>query len=172
MEYLIHKVKAKTLIATHYHELIELEKQFNSVKNFSVSVYENDKEVVFLKKIVAGGANKSYGLDVAKIAGIPLEIIDNAKNHLQIFEQKNSQETLKKNLKSENNFFEENPEISKEKKEETWPELTLFGEIQVSDSFIEDSKYNKIKSILESFDLNKTSPIQALNLLVKLKEEI
>jgi len=56
------------LIATHYHELIQLEESLPGVKNFSVNVYETDKEVIFMKKIVSGGASKSYGLDVAKLA--------------------------------------------------------------------------------------------------------
>ncbi len=68
VQYIAEKIGAKTLFATHYHELISLEGQLPGVKNYSVSVYETDKEVVFMKKIVAGGASKSYGLDVAKIA--------------------------------------------------------------------------------------------------------
>ncbi|NCO97570.1 hypothetical protein GW864_00040 [bacterium] len=68
LEYLVTKIGAKTLIATHYHELIQLEDTLPGVKNFSVSVYETEKEVIFMKKIVRGGASKSYGLDVAKLA--------------------------------------------------------------------------------------------------------
>jgi DNA mismatch repair protein MutS len=74
------------LIATHYHELIQLEETLPGVKNFSVSVYETDKEVIFMKKIVSGGASKSYGLDVAKLAGIPATIIEQAKIHLNSYE--------------------------------------------------------------------------------------
>jgi DNA mismatch repair protein MutS len=79
-------IKSKTLIATHYHELIAMEKQLPGVHNYSVSVYETDKEVVFMKKIVKGGASKSYGIDVAKIAGIPESVIAQAKyilDHLE-----------------------------------------------------------------------------------------
>lgn len=75
------------MIATHYHELIQLEETLAGVKNYSVHVYETEKEVVFMKKIVRGGASKSYGLDVAKIAGIPSTIVQRAKEHLDILEQ-------------------------------------------------------------------------------------
>jgi DNA mismatch repair protein MutS len=68
LEYVSLKLKCKTLIATHYHELIDLEHSIPGVKNYSVSVYETDKEVIFMKKIVSGGANKSYGIQVARLA--------------------------------------------------------------------------------------------------------
>lgn len=87
LEYLVTTIKAKTLIATHYHELIQLEETHPGVKNYSVSVYETDKEVIFMKKIVKGGASKSYGLDVAKLAGIPATIVERAKGHLNELEQ-------------------------------------------------------------------------------------
>ena len=80
IEYIVEKLKAKTLFATHYHELIKLEKNYPSkVKNFSVAVYENEWNIIFMKKIVPGGADKSYGIYVAKLAGLPAEIIENAK---------------------------------------------------------------------------------------------
>ena len=98
VQYIAEKIGAKTLFATHYHELISLEGQLPGVKNYSVSVYETDKEVVFMKKIVAGGASKSYGLDVATIAGIPTIIVDAAKrnlSHLEKAEIKNQKAEMK-----------------------------------------------------------------------------
>lgn len=86
LEYIASEVKSKTLIATHYHELIQLEGVLPGVKNYSVSVYETDKEVIFMKKIVPGGASKSYGLDVAKLAGISQTIIERAKYNLEHLE--------------------------------------------------------------------------------------
>jgi DNA mismatch repair protein MutS len=87
-EHIVAKIKAKTLFATHYHELIALEKEFPSFYNYSVSVYETAESVVFLKKIVKGGASKSYGIDVALRAGIPQSVIENAKKHLKGLESK------------------------------------------------------------------------------------
>jgi len=141
LEYITTQIKAKTLIATHYHELISLEWQLDGVRNFSVSVYETDKQVVFMKKIVPGWANKSYGLDVAKIAWIPNSIIDRAKQNLEHLENwKDNKHSGKLPLYSQATF-------------NTW-------------------NYEKIKSILESFDINNLTPLQALQLLFKIKDEI
>ena len=70
---------AKTLFATHYHELTELEGRMNNVKNFSIAVKEQGDDIIFLRKIVQGGADKSYGIQVAKLAGVPDMVIDRAK---------------------------------------------------------------------------------------------
>lgn len=86
LHYILHVLQSKTLIATHYHELISLEAESPLIKNFSVSVYETSKEVVFMKKISAGGANKSYGIDVAKLAGIPHQILQEATAYLKSLE--------------------------------------------------------------------------------------
>ncbi len=79
LENLTQKIKAKTLFATHYHELTELEGKIEGVKNFKVAVKELNGSVVFLRKIMRGGANKSFGIEVASLAGIPKEITDRAK---------------------------------------------------------------------------------------------
>jgi len=135
------KIKSKTIIATHYHELIEMENILPWVKNFSVSVYETDKEVVFLKKIVKWWASKSYGIDVAKLAGISHEIISMATN---ILEWLNSKEAK---VKTSDMLFQE-PVV------------------------INDPHYEKIKKILNSYDLNNITPLQALQLLAKIKDSI
>jgi DNA mismatch repair protein MutS len=93
-DYLLTKTKAKTLFATHYHELITLEKEYDNFHNYSVSVYETAESVVFLKKIVKGGASKSYGIDVALRAGIPQSVIDNAKKHLKGLESQKNWPTI------------------------------------------------------------------------------
>ena len=149
LEYLVTNIGAKTLIATHYHELIQLEETLPGVKNFSVSVYETDKEVIFMKKIVSGGASKSYGLDVAKLAGIPATIIEQAKIHLNSYE-----------LPITNN------ELKIQKKE-----LWALG-FELSANPKSNLAYEKIKSLLESYDLNNITPLQALQLLNKIKDDL
>ncbi len=139
LEYIAQNIKCKTLIATHYHELIKLEGQVAWITNHSVSVYETDKQVVFMKKIVPGWADKSYGLDVAKLAGISDIIIQMAEHNLQ-------------NL--ETTPQESSTTLFQEKREQTNP------------------KYNKIKTLIKSFDINHMTPMQALQLLAKIKEEI
>ena len=116
--------------------------------NYSVSVYETSKEVVFLKKIVAGGASKSYGLDVAKLAGLPPVIIDQARDYLRWFEHHHSTTEISQPVTS-NGFFS----------------VPMAAPV-------EDPHYSKIKTLLESFDLNNMTPLQALQLLAKLKDMI
>ena len=82
IEYISSKIKAKTLFATHYHELTDLENKVKGVNNFNIAVLENDDDIKFLRKIVRGSAKKSYGIAVAKLAGLPDEITERAKIHL------------------------------------------------------------------------------------------
>ncbi|HAC11757.1 MAG TPA: DNA mismatch repair protein MutS, partial [Clostridiales bacterium] len=86
IEYLTDKVRAKTLFATHYHELTELENTIAGVKNYKVTVREIGGTVVFLRKIQRGGANRSFGIEVASLAGVPKEVTDRAKRILKVLE--------------------------------------------------------------------------------------
>lgn len=146
LQYVLKCVKAKTLIATHYHELIKLESLYPEVKNYSVSVYETDKEVLFMKKIVKGWANKSYGIDVAKIAWIPDEVLCHAREILKWFE----------NQHQSNNKVQV---IS-----------TPLFEIDDKTSEYQE-KYEEIQKILTATDLNSMTPLQALEFLDQLKKQ-
>jgi DNA mismatch repair protein MutS len=84
------RIGARTLFATHYHEMAQLERQRDGIKNYRVSVHERDGEIVFLRKIVAGGADRSYGIHVAKLAGIPGSVIERAGAVLAQLEQPES----------------------------------------------------------------------------------
>lgn len=95
IEYLVQKVKAKTLFATHYHELTQLEGLLDGVKNYRISIKEFNNSIIFLRKIVRGGANKSFGIEVASLAGIYKEIIDRAKVILHSIEQNSIDNTVK-----------------------------------------------------------------------------
>ena len=87
-EYLLTRIKARTVFATHYHELIELEQDFPNVCNLSMAVQEYKDQVVFLRKVVAGGADKSYGLHVARMAGLPEELLKRAEEQMSVLEGK------------------------------------------------------------------------------------
>ena len=87
VEYLHNKTGAKTLFATHYHELTELAARLPRLKNFNVAVREWQDQIVFLRKIVAGGTDKSYGIQVARLAGVPREILERAKQILSNLEE-------------------------------------------------------------------------------------
>lgn len=148
LHYLLHHIQAKTLIATHYHELITMEQESSLIKNFSVSVYETDKEVVFMKKITAGGANKSYGIDVAKLAGIPKPILQEARTLLHTMENSKKPENSKGTIQNSDLFF-----IPKE-------------------ATPHNAEYEKIKTMLAGMDLNQVTPLQALQILTKIKDEL
>jgi DNA mismatch repair protein MutS len=87
IEYIKGRIKAKTLFATHYHELTELADQFPGIKNYTVAVKERGNDVVFLRRIIVGGADKSYGIHVAQLAGLPKKVIERARGILIDLEQ-------------------------------------------------------------------------------------
>ena len=92
IEYILgnRKIRSKTLFATHYHELISLENTLKGIRNYSVAVKELNKEVIFLHKIVKGGTDKSFGIEVAKLAGLPEEMLDRARGLLRLMEQEST----------------------------------------------------------------------------------
>ncbi|MEG0872502.1 MAG: DNA mismatch repair protein MutS [Clostridia bacterium] len=143
----IQKIGAKTLFATHYHELTELEEKIDGVKNYSVQVKERGDEVIFLRKIVRGGADESYGIYVAKLAGISKVVIKRAKEILKELENIDlAKKTIKENKKK----------ITTE-------------EIQV-DMF--NYKMAEITKILERTQLDEITPKDALEVLYRLKEKL
>lgn len=135
IEYLAKNFKSKTLFATHYHELTELEGIIEGVKNYKIAVKEIDDNIVFLRKIVRGGANRSFGIEVARLAGLPKEVLVRAK------EISKSLETI--NTKLDVNIFD-----NKKEKAEANSKLAL-------------SLLNTLKDI----DINKVSPMYAFQLL-------
>lgn len=135
IEYIANNFKAKTLFATHYHELTELEGVIKGIKNYSVAVKEIDEHIVFLRKIVRGGTNRSFGIEVATLAGLPKEVLQRAKE-------------ISKNLESVNNKLDLN--IFKENKEKASNNT---------------KKALSILASLKDIDINKVSPMYAFELL-------
>lgn len=140
-------IGAKTLFATHYHELTELEEKIDGVKNYSVEVKEKGDEIIFLRKIIPGGADESYGIYVAKLAGISKSVIKRAK---EILKELENIDLAKKHIDS------------KKKKITT-------EEIQV-DMF--NYKMAEVSKILEKTDLDELTPKEALEILYRLKEKL
>ena len=149
VEYIANKEKigAKTLFATHYHELVDVAERVEGVKNYSVAVKEKGDDVIFLRKIVPGGTDESYGIYVAKLAGISKQVISRAK---QILKELEDVDLAKKSINS------------RKKKITT-------EEIQV-DMF--NYKMTEITKILEKTNLDELSPKDALDVLYRLKEKI
>ena len=140
-------IKAKTLFATHYHELINESKKLKWVANFSVAVWENEENLVFLRKIIPWGIKKSFWLEVARIAGLSNSTISEAKKMLKILELEYSKIS----------FTQMNLSILE-------PEIKIIEKEIIRDSLIEQ----KIKKI----DVNNLTPIDALNLINELKSII
>lgn len=141
---------AKTLFATHYHELNDLEAIYPRVKNYHISVKEDGKNVVFLRKLTVGGVAHSFGLHVARMAGMPTEIIESAEKTLKDLERK------EKSLKA----------VEKEGK------LEEDGSLQLSFFQLDDPTLASLKEKLTSADLNNMTPMQAFDLLRNLKSEL
>ena len=148
-EYIADKEKlgAKTLFATHYHELIDLENKTKGIKNYSVAVKEKGDDVIFLRKIVRGGTDESYGIYVAKLAGVKKPVITRAK---QILKELEDVDLAKKT-------------INEKKKKITTEEIQI-------DMF--NYKMAEMASLLEKINLDELSPKDALDVLYKLKEKI
>jgi DNA mismatch repair protein MutS len=149
-EYLhdVPEVAAKTLFATHYHELIDLALTRERVRNYNIAVKEWNEQIIFLRKIVKGGASHSYGIQVARLAGLPREVIDRAREVL-------------KNLESGEFEGEGEPRLARgkgRKKAAASPQLSLF-----------ESAADPLRQRLAELDVQCLTPLQALNLLDELK---
>ncbi len=141
------KIGAKTLFATHYHELTELEGKVEGVNNYCISVKEKDDNIIFLRKIIRGGADDSYGIQVAKLAGVPYGVINRAKEILQELEDADISKKQRKEAKKAEKVVQ--------------GQLDLFG-----------YKAGEIAEEIRRLDIMSMTPIDALNYLYKLKSKV
>ena len=137
---------AKTLFATHYHELIDLEEKQEGIKNYSIAVKEKGEDIIFLRKIVRGGTDESYGIHVARLAGVPKDVTTRANQILRTIERKSVL-----NGKS----------LEKENKKQVEGQFDMFN-----------YKLAEIAQELDKVNLNELTPIDALNTLVRIKEKM
>ena len=143
------KAKAKTMFATHYHELNEMEKSFGRVKNFNVSVKEVSNKVIFLRKLVSGGSNHSFGIHVARMAGMPPSVVRRADEILLQLEDTHRKEGLSKPL-----------EGMAEKREGF--QMSIFQ--------LDDPVLKQIRDEIKNLDINELTPLEALNKLNDIKK--
>ena len=144
------KNRAKTLFATHYHELNEMERSYPKIKNFNVSVKEVNNKVVFLRKLVKGGSNHSFGIQVGKMAGLPQSVIKRSSEILkQLENDRNSSGSIQKNVS----------QIGSEREG-----------IQLSFFQLEDPVLLQIRDEIAGLDINSLTPIEALNKLNEIKK--
>ncbi|MGA9566435.1 MAG: DNA mismatch repair protein MutS [Candidatus Korobacteraceae bacterium] len=147
IEYIHANTRAKTLFATHYHELTELADRLSGVKNFHVTVKESGGGIVFLRKVTEGSADKSYGIEVAKLAGLPADVIRRAREVLA------EHETAERNAVTH---------LAKDETKAGGPmQLTIFTPLS-----------QKIVDRIKETDLNSIGPLEALNLLHELKKQV
>ncbi|MBO5069252.1 MAG: DNA mismatch repair protein MutS [Roseburia sp.] len=152
---------AKTLFATHYHELTELEGKLSNVQNYCIAVKEKGDDIVFLRKIVKGGADKSYGIQVAKLAGVPDSIIERAKVIVE--------ELIANDITSVARSIEVNTTSSRKKKKEK----EHLDEVDLSQMSLFDTVNNDdIIEELQNIDVGNLTPIQALNKLYELQNKV
>lgn len=154
---------AKTLFATHYHELNEMEKIYPRIKNYNVQIKEVDGKVIFMRKLVRGGTEHSFGIHVAKMAGMPSFVINRAGEILSSLEEmrsKDGESSIIAAVTSENPKIKQY-KVKEEKLQQSGVQLSLF---QFDDPLVES-----IKDELKCLDINNLTPLQALNVLDKIK---
>ncbi|MBP3603711.1 MAG: DNA mismatch repair protein MutS [Lachnospiraceae bacterium] len=150
---------AKTLFATHYHELTELEGKMSNVNNYCIAVKEKGDDIVFLRKIVKGGADKSYGIQVAKLAGVPDMVIDRAK---EIVEQL-----------CDNDISEKVQSIVIEQKDTKKKNVVKYDEVDLSQMSLFDTvKDEDIIKELKDIDISNLTPLDALNTLYRFQNKL
>ena len=149
IEYLHHRTRAKTLFATHYHELTELADLLPGVKNYHVAVKESGHDIVFLRKVEPGSADKSYGIEVAKLAGLPQSVLDRAR------------EILRKHEEGEREISDHLTKHYKRKKAPSPGQLNLF---MITD--------HEVLEELRQLNLDSLTPLQALEKLNEFKSKL
>jgi DNA mismatch repair protein MutS len=140
-----HPTQAKTLFATHYHELNDMSVQFDRIKNFNVSIKRKENKIIFMRKLKSGGSHHSFGIHVARMAGMPTDVVNNAEDLLKQLEssRKKSGKTIIENNKMQLSFFD-----------------------------IQDPIMQKIKDVLIGIDIDSLTPIEALMKLNEIKKTI
>ena len=143
-----HSTRAKTLFATHYHELNEMTLSYDRIKNYNVSIKEEKNDVLFLRKLIPGGSEHSFGIHVAKMAGMPRKVLNKANSILKKLEKSHSNEQLNKEIKS------------------------IKDDIQLEFFKLDDPALEEIKEELLEIDINSMTPMDALLKLSEIKRKI
>lgn len=164
VEYIADKdiIGAKTLFATHYHELTTLEEKMSSVNNYSIAIKENGDDIVFLRKIIKGGADRSYGIQVAKLAGVPNKVLQRANEICNLLVASDMSDNAKMIDTCNYKNIDENKTKEKDSKKQGYDQLSLFS------SPVEMSIANELKTM----DLNNMTPMKAMIYLQELKERL
>ena len=178
--YIHDKIGAKTVFATHYHELTDLENKFAHIVNYRIEVDEKQGKVMFLRNIVKGGADKSYGIEVAKLAGLPKEILIESKKILKRLEQK--KELIERTVDVHQlSLFGGNSEFENDFEE--FEDTNLASDFEINEKTQiyeeklveiqeENEKLSEIISKIDNYDINNITPMDAMKFLFELKENM
>ena len=178
--YIHDKIGAKTVFATHYHELTDLENKFAHIVNYRIEVDEKQGKVMFLRNIVKGGADKSYGIEVAKLAGLPKEILTESKKILKRLEQK--KELIERTVDVHQlSLFGGNSEFENDFEE--FEDTNLASDFEINEKTQiyeeklveiqeENEKLSEIVSKIDNYDINNITPMDAIKFLFELKENM
>lgn len=147
VEYITKKIKAKTLFATHYHELSELESKLKSVKNYKILIKESDDKITFLRKIAEGSIDRSYGIQVANLAGLPEEVVVRAKEILSQLDESDINKPFSKKKNRVNDNFQ----------------VSMFQ--GASEENGKNKEYKELAEKIKQIDIENITPIKALTLL-------
>lgn len=158
-EYIHNRIQAKTLFATHYHELIAVAKSLSHAKNFCITAKETNNKIIFLYKLEEGGIDKSYGIEVAKLAGLPQEVVDKSNHILEDLEENVIDKNIEKTLQDTKKNIPE-------------AQMDLFGNAALIEEFERKTRnLNKIKEDIAQIDINQLTPLEALQKLDELKRK-
>ena len=178
--YIHDKIGAKTVFATHYHELTDLENKFSHIVNYRIEVDEKQGKVMFLRNIVKGGADKSYGIEVAKLAGLPKEILVESKKILKRLEQK--KELIERTVDVHQlSLFGGNSEFENDFEE--FEDTNLASDFEINEKTQiyeeklveiqeENKKLSELVSRIDNYDINNITPMDAMKFLFELKENM
>ncbi|MFI5384121.1 MAG: DNA mismatch repair protein MutS, partial [Methanosarcina thermophila] len=155
------KVGMRALFATHYHQLTSLEKKLKRVKNYHIAVKEEGHELVFLRKIVPGATDKSYGIHVARLAGVPEKVIERANEILKELERENVLEEAEDG---------ENGKKRKSRSSARYTQMLLFDPGSSSGNQLEANRPSPVEAALKKLNVEEITPIEALNKLYELKK--
>jgi len=147
VEYITKKIKAKTLFATHYHELSELESKLKSVKNYKILIKESDDKITFLRKIAEGSIDRSYGIQVANLAGLPNEVVARAKEILAQLDESDINRPFSKKKNRVNDNFQ----------------VSMFQPAPEEKG--KNNEYKELSESIKNIDIENVTPIQAFKLL-------
>ncbi|MHA2362396.1 MAG: DNA mismatch repair protein MutS [Candidatus Hodarchaeales archaeon] len=167
VKYLYKNVGAKTLFATHFHQLNEMENAYPGIKNYHVTVKQEGEELIFLRKLRKGGTDESFGIEVAQLAGFPSQLIQDARytrdliDKGQFFSETATNQSMK--YPDQSTQIKDTEDFTKATPTKTTKAVSLA-------KFFEDEEWKEVQKILRDLDINNLTPIQALNMLQELRE--